>query len=62
MRRTLETREIVAPAIPFEMDDELREVDFGSWEGKTLEWLEHNDAAICSRSPARSGAISAARR
>jgi broad specificity phosphatase PhoE len=43
-RRTLETRKLVAPATPYEICDELREVDFGTWEGKTLEWLEQNDA------------------
>jgi broad specificity phosphatase PhoE len=42
MRRALETREIAAPAVPFEVDDALREVDFGSFEGKSLEWLETN--------------------
>jgi broad specificity phosphatase PhoE len=46
MRRALETREIAAPAIPFEVDDALREVDFGSFEGKNLEWLEANAADL----------------
>lgn len=40
MRRCLETRAIVAPDVPFAIDAALREVDFGSWEGKTIEWLE----------------------
>ena len=40
MRRCLETRELVAPELPFEVDDALREVDFGTWEGQTLESLE----------------------
>ncbi len=43
MLRCLETLRIAAPAIPFEIDDALREVHFGDWEGKTLEWLERND-------------------
>jgi broad specificity phosphatase PhoE len=43
MRRALETREIVAPALPFEIARDLREVDFGSWEGKTLDWLRLHD-------------------
>ena len=43
MLRCLETLRIAAPAIPFEIDDALREVHFGEWEGKTLEWLERND-------------------
>ncbi len=56
MRRALQTRDIVAPATPYEICDALREVDFGSWEGKTLEWLEHNDAerlAARRRDPVR---------
>ncbi|HEV3090809.1 MAG TPA: histidine phosphatase family protein [Candidatus Cybelea sp.] len=43
MRRCLQTREIVAPHLPFDVVDALREVDFGAWEGKTLEWLERTD-------------------
>lgn len=46
MRRCLETREIVAPDVPFEVDDALREVHFGSWEGKSLEWLERFAAEL----------------
>jgi len=44
MRRALETRAIVAPHLPYEVCEALREVDFGDWEGKTLEWIERNDA------------------
>ncbi|MGA7201165.1 MAG: histidine phosphatase family protein [Candidatus Cybelea sp.] len=43
MRRCLETREIVAPRPPFEVEAALREIDFGIWEGETLEWLQAND-------------------
>ncbi len=43
MRRCLETREILAPQPPFEIDAALREIDFGTWEGETLEWLQAND-------------------
>lgn len=42
MLRCLQTREIVAPATPFRVDDALREIDFGAWEGKTLEWVEQH--------------------
>jgi broad specificity phosphatase PhoE len=42
MRRCLETRELVAPELPFEIVPALREVDFGSWEGQTLEWVERH--------------------
>lgn len=49
MRRCLETREIAAPATPYEIDGALREVDFGSWEGKSLEWLEAHAPDLLSR-------------
>jgi broad specificity phosphatase PhoE len=50
MRRCLETRQIVAPALPFAIESPLREVAFGSWEGKTLEWLElHEPEALAHR-------------
>lgn len=39
----METREIVAPELPFQIQSALREVDFGTWEGKTIEWLEEHD-------------------
>lgn len=42
MRRCLETREIVAPDAPFDIEDVLREVRFGDWEGKSAEWLERH--------------------
>ncbi|MBV8726070.1 MAG: histidine phosphatase family protein [Candidatus Eremiobacteraeota bacterium] len=40
MRRCLQTREIAAPDVPFTIEDALREVSFGDWEGKTMNWLE----------------------
>jgi broad specificity phosphatase PhoE len=40
MRRCLETREIAVPELTFEIEPALREVDFGSWEGQTVEWAE----------------------
>jgi alpha-ribazole phosphatase len=49
MRRCLETREIAAPELPFEIDGALREVDFGSWEGKTLEWVEEHAPDLLAR-------------
>ncbi len=42
MRRCLETREVVSPDVPYTIESALREVDFGCWEGKTLEWLENH--------------------
>lgn len=49
MRRCLETREIVAPQVPFEIEAALREIDFGTWEGETLEWLQANDPSGLSQ-------------
>jgi broad specificity phosphatase PhoE len=40
MMRCLETRERIAPLLPFKIEPALCEVDFGSWEGQTLESLE----------------------
>ncbi|MBV9232463.1 MAG: histidine phosphatase family protein [Candidatus Eremiobacteraeota bacterium] len=40
MRRCRETREIAAPEVPFTVEPALREMSFGEWEGKTLDWLE----------------------
>ncbi len=49
MRRCLETRAIAVPAIPFEIDEALREVDFGQWEGATMDWLERNETEAVAR-------------
>jgi alpha-ribazole phosphatase len=40
MQRCLQTRELVAPDVPFAIEPALREVNFGQWEGKTLDELE----------------------
>jgi broad specificity phosphatase PhoE len=44
MSRCVRTRELAAPEVPFETLEALREVDFGSWEGMTLQWVQGNDA------------------
>jgi broad specificity phosphatase PhoE len=49
MQRCRETRELIAPALPFEVDGALREVDFGSWEGKSLEWVEAHAPELLAR-------------
>lgn len=49
MRRCTETLAIVAPNAPYECSDALREVSFGTWEGRTLEWLEQNDAELLAQ-------------
>ena len=43
MRRCVQTREIAVPSLTCEIDDALREVNFGQWEGRTLEWIQSND-------------------
>jgi broad specificity phosphatase PhoE len=40
MRRCLQTRELVAPSVPFDVEPALREVHFGDWEGRTLDELD----------------------
>lgn len=49
MRRCLETRELVAGDVPFEVEAALREVDFGEWEGKTAEWARRNAPDLLAR-------------
>lgn len=49
MQRCLETRELVVPAVPFETEPALREVDFGEWEGKTLNWAQNNAAELLAQ-------------
>jgi broad specificity phosphatase PhoE len=56
MQRALETRELAAPDVPYELVPSLREVDFGSWEGKTLDWVERNEPDLLAarrRDPVR---------
>ncbi|HEY1653644.1 MAG TPA: histidine phosphatase family protein [Candidatus Tumulicola sp.] len=43
MLRCIQTLEIVAPYAAPIACDELREIDFGSWDGRTLEWIERHD-------------------
>ena len=49
MRRALETRELAVPNVPFEIEPALREVDFGSWEGHTLEWAQYHAPALLAQ-------------
>jgi alpha-ribazole phosphatase len=46
MRRAQETRELVAPDVPFTIEPLLREVHFGDWEGQTLEWVERHEPEL----------------
>jgi broad specificity phosphatase PhoE len=55
MLRCTQSRAILAPQVPFELCEDLREVNFGRWDGKTLEWLRANDPeglALRQRDPA----------
>ncbi|HZV77327.1 MAG TPA: histidine phosphatase family protein [Candidatus Babeliales bacterium] len=49
MQRCLQTRELAAPDLPFEIEPTLRETDFGSWEGQTPDWLEHYVPQLLAR-------------
>lgn len=46
MRRCLETRALVVPELPFTIEATLREVDFGQWEGQTLDWVERTQPQL----------------
>jgi broad specificity phosphatase PhoE len=46
MQRSLQTRELVAPDVPFSIEPLLREVHFGDWEGKTLEWVAEHEPEL----------------
>lgn len=43
MRRCVQTLEIVAPDAAPTVRQELREIAFGQWEGRTIDWLERHD-------------------
>lgn len=49
MLRCLQTRELAAPDIPFAVEPLLREIDFGAWEGRTPQWIAHNDPEALAR-------------
>lgn len=45
MRRCIESAEILAPSAALEIEDALREIDFGAWNDKTLEEIAATDPA-----------------
>ena len=49
MRRCLQTRELTVPSVPFEIAPALREVDFGQWEGQTLDEVESETPALIAQ-------------
>ena len=49
MRRCLETVQLAAPHLRCEIRDELREIDFGAWEGMTIEALQSRDPGAVAR-------------
>ena len=46
MIRAMETAEIVARGRPFEIDERLRELDYGRWEGLTYEEIDARDPEL----------------
>jgi broad specificity phosphatase PhoE len=46
MLRALETAQTVATGRPVEVDERLRELDYGQWEGLTYEEIETRDPAL----------------
>jgi broad specificity phosphatase PhoE len=53
MQRCLQTRELVVSTVPFEIEPALCEVDFGEWEGQTLDEVEAELVAQRKRDPVR---------
>lgn len=49
MRRCVQTLEIVAPQIARTVCEELREIAFGTWEGRTIDWLERHEPEAVAR-------------
>ena len=43
MRRCIETSEIAVPGLECVVEPALREIDFGTWEGRMREWIEEHD-------------------
>lgn len=46
MKRCLETVELLYLDIPMEIDENLREIDFGRWEGKSFEQISWTDGEL----------------
>lgn len=46
MRRAQETRELVAPDVPFTVEPALCEIHFGRWEGQTIEWVQEHEPEL----------------
>src|SRR5512140_1864118 len=49
MNRAMETAEIVARGRPFEVDDRLRELDYGRWEGLNYQEIDARDLDLRAR-------------
>ncbi len=49
MSRAMETAEIVARGRPFEVDDRLRELDYGRWEGLNYQEIDARDLELRAR-------------
>lgn len=49
MLRARQTAQRIAGQLPVEIDEDLREVDFGDWEGRTFEQIAASDPAGVNR-------------
>jgi broad specificity phosphatase PhoE len=49
MQRALETAQVIATGRPVEVDDRLREVDYGRWEGLTSAEIDAHDPELRER-------------
>jgi broad specificity phosphatase PhoE len=49
MARTLETAQVVAAGRPIEVDERLRELDYGRWEGLTYPEVDAHDPELRAR-------------
>jgi len=58
MLRALETAQAVALGRPVEVDERLREFDYGAWEGLTAEEIEQHDPKLRRRWEADPGSVS----
>jgi broad specificity phosphatase PhoE len=49
LRRAVQTAEAIRGEAPIEIDRDLREVDFGRWEGRTFEQIRRSDPELVNR-------------
>jgi broad specificity phosphatase PhoE len=49
LRRAWQSAEILAGGAPIRLERDLREIDFGHWEGRTLDEIELSDPVLFAR-------------